>query len=71
MTLLNKNSFLFYFMKKTGGLHDPALLTKTIELLKEWLPENSPDMGDNMKEKYDLYALGQKEYKDFLMENLK
>lgn len=71
MTKLNKNSFFFYFMKKTGGLHDPALLTKTIELLKEWLPENSPDMGDNMKEKYDLYSLGQKEYKDFLMENLK
>jgi len=39
MTELNKDSFFFYFMKKTGGLHDPALLTKTLELLKEWLPD--------------------------------
>ena len=71
MTELNKNSFFFYFMNKTGGRHDPALLTKMIEALKEWLPENSPDMGDNMKENYPLYSLGQREYKDFIMENLK
>ena len=39
MMELNKNSFFFYFMKKTGGLHDPALLVKMIEALKEWLPD--------------------------------
>lgn len=71
MTELNKNSFFIYFMNKTGGLHDPAYLTRVINLLKEWLPENSPDMGDNMKENYPLYALGQSEYKQFIMENLK
>ena len=38
MTELNKNSFFFYFMNKTGGRHDPVLLTKMIEALKEWLP---------------------------------
>jgi len=72
MTELNKNSFFFYFYKKTGGLHDPALLTKMIEILKEWLPENSPDLlGDDMEENYPLYALGQRDYKDFIMKNLK
>lgn len=71
MNQVNKDTFFLYFLKKTGGRHDPALLVKMIEALKEWLPENSPDMGDNMKEKYDLYSLGQREYKDFLMNNLK
>ena len=64
-----KDSFFFYFMKKTGGLHDPALLTKTIEALKEWLPYSvgCPDSGYPP----DSYELGQREYKDFLMEKLK
>lgn len=69
MTELNKDSFFFYFMKKTGGLHDPALLTKTIELLKEWLPD---EVGCPETEyAYDAYTNGQIEYKDFLMRNLK
>lgn len=69
MTELNKNSFFFYFMKKTGGLHDPALLTKTIELLKEWLPDEvgCPESGYSS----DAYTYGQREYKDFLVGNLK
>jgi len=56
-------------MKKTGGLHDPALLTKTLELLKEWLPDEvgCPETGYF----YDAYTNGQSEYKDFLMRNLK
>lgn len=69
MTELNKDSFFFYFMKKTGGLHDPALLTKTLELLKEWLPNDvgCPESGYSS----DAYEYGQREYKDFLMRNLK
>lgn len=71
MTKLNKESFYFHLLKQGGGKIDPRNIDFMIDTLKEWLPENSPDMGDNMKEKYDLYSLGQKEYKDFLMENLK
>lgn len=71
MTDVNKDSFFFYFVEETRGQHDPKLLTKMIELLKKWLPENSPDMGDNLKENYCLYALGQSDYKQFIVENLK
>ena len=71
MMELNKNSFFFYVLKRGGGKIDPRNIEFMIEALKEWLPENSPDMGDNMKEKYDLYSLGQREYKEFIMENLK
>jgi hypothetical protein len=67
MTELNKNSFFFYFHKKTGGRHDPALLIKTIELLKEWLPDDT----DYPEKEYSLYQLGQRDYKQFLMNNLK
>jgi hypothetical protein len=69
MTELNKNSFFFYFMKKTGGLYDPLHLIKVIEALKEWLPDGVgfPETGYSM----DAYELGQREYKEFIMENLK
>jgi hypothetical protein len=67
--LLNKNSFFFYVMKTTGGRHDPAHLKEMIELLKEWLPHSAgyPDNEYSM----DAYEYGQREYKQFLMENLK
>jgi hypothetical protein len=63
--------FYYYLLKKGDGKIDPRNIDFMIDTLKEWLPENSPDMGDNMKENYPLYALGQREYKDFIMENLK
>lgn len=68
MTELNKNSFFFYFMNKTGGLHDPLHLIRVIELLKEWLPDDAgfPETGYSM----DAYELGQREYKEFIMRNL-
>jgi hypothetical protein len=64
-------NFYYYLLKKGGGKIDPRNIDFMIEALEEWLPENSPDMGDNMKENYPLYALGQREYKDFIMDNLK
>ena len=69
MTLLNKNSFFFYFMNKTGGRNDPRFVIEMIELLKEWLPDDAgfPETGYSM----DAYELGQREYKNFLVENLK
>jgi hypothetical protein len=69
MTELNKDSFLYYFIKETGGRHDPALLTKMIEALKEWLPESTED-DDSWVYTPDYYN-GQGDYKQFLMENLK
>lgn len=68
MTELNKNSFFFYLLKKGGGKIDPRNIDFMIEALKEWLPENSPDID---KDDMDAYELGQREYKDFIMENLK
>lgn len=69
MNQVNKDTFFLYFLKKTGGLHDPALLVKMIEALKEWLPDNAgfPETGYAM----DAYEYGQSEYKDFLVRNLK
>lgn len=69
MTKLNKDSFFYYFIKETSGRHDPALLTKMIEVLKEWLPDEVgyPETGYD----YDAYQYGQREYKDYLMRNLK
>ena len=63
--------FYYYFPIKCGGKIDARNIDFMVDTLKEWLPENSPDMGDNMKENYPLYALGQREYKDFIMENVK
>ena len=75
MTELNKNSFFFYVMKKTGGLHDPAHLTKMIGLLKEWLPDNIlEESQEHMSTPNSMdieYKNAQYEYKQFLMENLK
>ena len=69
MNQANKDTFFLYFLQKTGGLHDPALLVKMIEALKEWLPDDAgfPDTGYSM----DAYELGQREYKGFIMRNLK
>lgn len=69
MTKLNKDSFFYYFIKETRGLHDPALLTKIIEALKEWLPDDvgCPESGYSV----DAYEYGQREYKDYIMRNLK
>jgi hypothetical protein len=38
MNQANKDTFFYYFFRETGGRYDPALLTLTIEKLKEWLP---------------------------------
>lgn len=63
--------FYYYLLKKGSGKINPRNIDFMVDTLKEWMPGNSPDMGDNMKENYPLYALGQSEYKQFLMENLK
>jgi hypothetical protein len=68
MTELNKNSFYFYLLKKGSGKIDLRNIDFMIDTLKEWLPENSPDID---KDDMDAYELGQREYKDFIMENLK
>ena len=50
MNQANKDTFFLYFLKKTGGRHDPALLVKMIEALKEWLPDGAgfPETGYSM-----------------------
>ena len=70
MTELNKNSFFcYYHFKKTGGRHDPRFLMEMIEAPEEWLPNEVgyPETGYSM----DAYEYGQREYKQFLMDNLK
>ena len=69
MTQINKDSFFYYFYQETGGLHDPALLVKMIEKLKEWLPESTED-DDSWTYTPDYYN-GQGDYKQFLMDKLK
>ena len=63
----NKKSFFWYYLNKTGGLHDPRIIIETIELLKEWLPDYTIDNPDYS----DEYYIGQEHYKQLLMDNLK
>jgi hypothetical protein len=67
---IKKESFFFYYLKKTGGLHDPRFVIEMIKLLKEWLPETTED-EDSWKEYNSNYYNGQGDYKQFLMDNLK
>ncbi len=69
MNQANKDTFFLYFIKKTGGRHEPALLVKMIEALKEWLPESTED-DDSWAYTPDYYN-GQGDYKQFLVRNLK
>jgi len=64
---IKKESFFFYYLKKTGGLHDPRFVIEMIKLLKEWLPDYTVDNPDYS----DEYYIGQGDYKQFLMDNLK
>jgi hypothetical protein len=63
------NSFFFYVLKRGGGKIDPRNIEFMIEALKEWLPDDVgfPETGYSM----DAYELGQREYKEFIMRNLK
>ena len=69
MMELNKNSFFFYVLKQGGGKIDPRNIEFMIEALKEWLPDDVgfPETGYAM----DAYEYGQREYKGFIMRNLK
>jgi hypothetical protein len=69
MTQINKDSFFYYFYQETGDLHDPRLVTIMIEKLKEWLPESTED--DDSWDYTPDYYIGQSDYKQFLIENLK
>ena len=62
----NKKSFFWYYLNKTGGLHDPRFVIEMIKLLKEWLPDDTNDNPDYS----DEYYIGQEHYKQFLMNNL-
>jgi hypothetical protein len=64
---LNKNSFFFYVLKEGGGKIDPRNIEFMIEVLKEWLPDDTNDNPDYSNE----YYIGQEHYKQFLMDNLK
>jgi hypothetical protein len=67
MMELNKNSFFFYVLKQGGGKIDPRNIEFMIEVLKEWLPDDTNDNPDYSNE----YYIGQEHYKQFLMDNLK
>jgi hypothetical protein len=62
------NSFFFYVLKRGGGKIDPRNIEFMIEALKEWLPD---DAGFPEGYCLDSYELGQREYKGFIMRNLK
>ena len=63
----DKKSFFWYYFNKTGGRNDPRFVIEMIELLKEWLPDDTNDNPDYS----DEYYTGQEHYKQFLMEKLK
>lgn len=61
--------FYYYLLKKGDGKIDPRNIDFMIDTLKEWLPDEVgyPETGYHM----DAYEYGQREYRQFLMENLK
>lgn len=69
MNQANKHTFYYYLLKEGGGKIDPRNIEFMIEALKEWLPDNAgfPETGYSV----DAYEYGQREYKDFLVRNLK
>jgi hypothetical protein len=69
MSKINKNSFFIYFLNETGGRYDPAFVTLMIEKLKEWLPESTED--EDSWTYTPEYYIGQGDYKQFLIEQLK
>jgi hypothetical protein len=71
MMELNKNSFFFYVLKRSGGKIDPRNIEFMIEALKEWLPDEhnmiveESDLGWNnairtIKDGLKGYKAGQK-----------
>lgn len=69
MMELNKNSFFFYVLKEGGGKIDPRNIEFMIEALKEWLPESTED--EDSWSYTPEYYIGQGDYKQFLIDNLK
>ena len=41
--MINKDSFEFYFMKKSGGRYDPNLLKYIMNAFEEWMPKEKPN----------------------------
>ena len=69
MTKIKKDTFFIYFLNETGGRYDPAFVTLMIEKLKEWLPESTED--EDSWSYTPEYYIGQGDYKQFLIDNLK
>ena len=68
-TITNKDTFYRYVLKETGGRCDPRHLNLIVEKLKEWLPESTED--EDSWSYTPEYYIGQGDYKQFLIDNLK
>ena len=71
--MIEKDTFLFHFIKETGGLHDPNLIKKILTSLEEWIPEEKSIDDLNVYDDLDLIQMheGWNAYRKCLLEKLK
>jgi hypothetical protein len=37
--MINRDSFVYYYMQKSGGRHDPLILIDIMKAFEEWMPD--------------------------------
>jgi len=59
--MISRESFVYYYMKKSGGRHDPNLLIDIMKAFEEYMPEekkcdSSPDsMSRDWRDGWNSY----------------
>jgi hypothetical protein len=61
--MINRESFVYYYMKKSGGRYDPNFLIDIMKAFEEWMP------GE--REPFSEYDKGWNDCLDELAEKLK
>jgi hypothetical protein len=74
--MINKDSFVFYFMKKSGGRYDPNLLNDIMNAFEEWMPKEKPNPSIDEVPLRDYEYIcenvnGWNSYRENLLENMK
>ena len=65
-----QRSFFIHFMNATGGLHDPLLVRKVIEELKNWMPDYQTVENTSTRHTSVTEMRGWNNYRDYLLDNL-
>jgi hypothetical protein len=61
--MINRESFVYYYMKKSGGLYDPNILIDIMKAFEEWM--------SGERESFSEHDNGWNAYRNELVEKLK